>query len=61
MVMRFIMINNLKAAGVKVMVAPYEADHQIVRLFREKKIKSVYSKDCGFFFYGVPYIPKIDP
>ena len=64
--MKFIIIRNLKAAKmtdvkIDVQVAPYEANHQIVKLFREEKIKSVYAKDCGYFFYGVPYISIIRP
>jgi hypothetical protein len=50
------MIRNLKAARVRVHVAPFEADHQIVRMFNKGKIKSVYSQDYGYFFYGIPII-----
>ena len=37
--------NNLEDIGVKVLIAPYEADSQIVKMYNEKIIDCVISED----------------
>ena len=48
--------NNLEDIGVKVLIAPYEADSQIVKMYNEKIIDCVISEDYEFVHFGVPMV-----
>ena len=45
--------------GVHVVEAPHEADHQLVKMFFEKRIQCVLSHDHGYVDYGVPLVKRL--
>ena len=48
--------NNLEDLGVKVLIAPYEADSQIVKMYKEGIIDCAISEDYEFVHFGVPMV-----
>jgi len=53
--------NNAEQIGMKVFVAPYEGDSQIVKMYQEGIIDCVISKDYEFVYFGVPMVlPQLE-
>jgi 5'-3' exonuclease len=46
----------LHALGIKIIEAPYEADHQITKMKNEGFIQCVFSTDYDYVDYAVPLV-----